>query len=240
LEADPALSSRCLTVISEQTTIDRLQRTFGFLGDRSSDMFSRLISYGSKISLSEGRHICDEGSACTHLALITQGSARVYKLGENGKEITLYRIGPGESCILTASCILSAQPFPAFAVTETPVEAVVVPASEVNRWLAESSAWREYIFGLVARRLANIINVVEEVVFRRMDQRIAAFLLKNTDNQSTTLQATHQEIASDLGTSREVVSRIIKDLESSSLIHASRGAIAIIDRDGLKRKSLPS
>jgi CRP/FNR family transcriptional regulator len=240
LGPDPTLSSHRLNVISEQTTIDRLQKTFSFLEDRSSDMFSRLIGSGSRISLSEGKPICDEGSACTHLSLITQGSARVYKLGENGKEITLYRIGPGESCVLTASCILSARPFPAFAVTETPVEAVVVPASEVNRWLADSSVWREYIFGLVAQRLANIINVIEEVVFRRMDQRIATYLLKNTDNQSTTLQATHQEIASDLGTSREVVSRILKDLESCSLIHSSRGAITIIDGDGLKLKSLPS
>ncbi|WXG52563.1 MAG: Crp/Fnr family transcriptional regulator [Candidatus Sedimenticola sp. (ex Thyasira tokunagai)] len=89
------------------------------------------------------------------MALVVEGSARVYKIGENGREITLYRVGFGESCILTASCILSGIPFPAFAVAETPVTAFVIPASKVRVWLAEWSAWREYVFSLVAQRLTN-------------------------------------------------------------------------------------
>ncbi|WP_078486100.1 Crp/Fnr family transcriptional regulator [Solemya velesiana gill symbiont] len=192
----------------------------------------------SVVELDKGYHICDEGSRCSHLTLVISGTARVYKLGENGREITLYRVDPGESCILTASCILSNQPFPAFAVSESPMEAALIPAPEVNQWLAYSEAWRQYVFGLISRRLSNIINVVEEVVFRRMDRRIADYLLKRVSNDEERLQITHQEIASDLGTSGEVVSRILKDLETSELIHTTRGTIEITDITGLENKTL--
>lgn len=186
--------------------------------------------------LKKGQYVCHEGSRCGQLAILLQGSARVYKLGENGKEITLYRVGPGESCILTASCILSQLPFPAIAVCETDVEAVVIPAGDVQRWLSASSTWRDYIFGLVATRLTNIINVVEDVAFRRMDRRIADYLYNNTDRSSQLLLATHQEIAFELGTSREVVSRILKEFELDGVIRVTRGSIELRDPASLERR----
>ncbi len=187
-------------------------------------------------NLPKGQHVCHEGSNCSHLAILLNGTARVYKLGENGKEITLYRVGPGESCILTASCILSHIPFPAFAICETDVEAAVVPASDVRRWLSESSAWQDYIFGLVATRLSNIINVVEDVVFRRMDKRIADHLCNRMDKTGHVLLVTHQEIASELGTSREVVSRILKEFELDGMIKVTRGSIELLDPEKLHQK----
>ena len=186
------------------------------------------------VSMPQGHAICQEGSACSHLAILVRGSVRIYKLGENGREITLYRIGPGESCVLTASCILSEIPFPAFAMAETPVEALIVPAETVRNWLALSAPWRDYVFGLVATRLSSIIHVVEDVVFRKMDQRIADYLLQRTaQGNQPRLQLTHQEIASDLGTSREVVSRLLKEFEHQGLVQVARGALEIVDAQGL-------
>ncbi|MEW8027492.1 MAG: Crp/Fnr family transcriptional regulator [Candidatus Thiodiazotropha sp.] len=181
--------------------------------------------------------ICQQGMHCSHLALVIEGTARVYMIGENGREITLYRIGPGESCILTASCIMSQKPFPAFAVSEQPIQALIISTSDVVRWSNQEQAWRDYLFQLISERLSNVISVVEEVAFRRVDRRLAKYLLQHTDNDSSRMQATHQSIASDLGTSREVVSRILKDFEQQGLISITRGAITLEDRHRLNSKS---
>ncbi len=218
-------------------TVAQLKLLFSFLNEAPERFVDAFFDSGNMVHLDKGSHVCLEGHECTHLALVVEGSARVYKLGENGREITLYRVGAGESCILTASCILSSRPFPAFAVAETPVSAFVIPAAKVREWLAEWSSWREYLFGLVAQRLSDVISVIEEVVFRRMDQRIADHLLKRLSTDGETVAATHQEIASDLGTSREVVSRILKDFESDRLIHITRGSLQINDLAGIRRRA---
>ncbi|MES9843499.1 MAG: Crp/Fnr family transcriptional regulator [Candidatus Sedimenticola sp. PURPLELP] len=227
-------------MITDQALREQLTGSFDFLSAADSEFHTRFMQVASFAHLNKGDHICDEGTGCSHLALVISGTARVYKLGENGREITLYRVGPGQSCILTASCILSNQPFPAFAVSESDLEAVVIPAAEVNNWLSDSDAWRQYVFGLVAQRLSNIISVVEEVVFQRMDRRIADYLINHSPKDGNTLRITHQEIASDLGTSREVVSRILKDLEALGLILITRGEITISNTPGLQLKASES
>lgn len=224
-------------MITDKARQQSLHEIFAFLEAGDDSLHERFMQSASLVKLEKDQYVCHEGRVCSHLALIIRGSAKVFKLGENGRQITLYRVGPGESCILTASCILSDQPFPACAVCETEIEAVVIPASEVRAWLTDSSAWRDYLFGLLSRRLSNIISVIEEVVFRRMDRRIAAYLCQNVSDPETPLHTTHQEIASDLGTSREVVSRILKDFDGSGLIHVGRGSISLLNRDGLTEKS---
>lgn len=174
---------------------------------------------------------------CSHLALVIEGMARVYKIGESGREITLYRIGPGESCILTASCIMNGKPFPAFAVCEQAIEALIVNTADVMRWADEAPAWRNYLFSLVNDRLSDVISIVEEIAFRRVDRRLATYLLQRTEATENRMQATHQAIASDLGTSREVVSRILKDFEQQKMISVARGKIRILNRLQLMEKS---
>ena len=218
----------------------RITAAFDFLRAGDEHLNQRFMKVASLGKLHKGQHVCQEGTSCSHLALLTDGSARVYKLGENGKEITLYRVTAGESCILTASCILNNLPFPAFAICETDVEAVLLPAHEVQEWLADSLAWRSYVFGLVAQRLSNVIDIVEEVVFRRMDRRIANHLSQRNLSSNDLLTITHQEIASDLGTSREVVSRILKDFENKDILRVTRGAIQILNPDSLLQKARES
>jgi len=178
-----------------------------------------------------------EGDQCATLPLVLSGQARVYKSGEQGREITLYRLESGESCILTASCILAAHAFPAFAVTETEVDAVVIPSAVFRGWLTKHEAWQTYVFGLLWQRLANVIAVVEEVTFRRMDARIAAFLVARAELSEGIVKTTHDAIADELGTAREVVSRILKDFEHDGWVSLSRGAIRIIDLKELGRKA---
>ncbi len=190
------------------------------------DLFDRLLASAAIVSLDAGQTVCHQGSQCTSLPLVLSGNARVFRLGESGREITLYRIGPGQSCVLTASCILNGVEFPAVAVCESAVEAAVVPVAEVLRWEGISAAWRSFLLSSVGSRLAEMIALVDEVVFRRMDQRLAEYLLEFADSAGE-LRHTHQQIAADLGSSREVVTRILRDFENRGILRTGRGVIEV-------------
>lgn len=184
-----------------------------------------------------GRDVFVEGDYIDAIALLLSGVVRVYKIGENGREITLYRFGLGESCVLTANAILSQASFPAIATVEQEAEAVLVPAGVFRQWVHRYELWRDLVFDLMSQRLASVLDVVDAVVFQRMDTRLAEFLLART-RSSDTLFITHQEIAAELGTAREVVSRILEDFSSRGLIESGRGQLSVRDRDGLYDRTL--
>ena len=188
------------------------------------------------VTLPKGHHVCMEGDQCGVLPVVISGQARVYKSSPEGREITLYRIDPGECCILTASCIIGDRAFPAFAVTETEVDAVVIPTADFRDWFGKYEPWRSYVFTMVLRRLAAVIEYVEEIAFRKLDERLAAYLLEQS-NEIGTLKRTHEQIASDLGSSREAVSRSLKDLEHEGLLQLSRGTINVVSTSGLHSRA---
>ena len=126
---------------------------------------------------------------------------RVYKIGETGKEITLYRFGHGESGIFTANAILSRKSFPAIATVEQEAEAVMIPAQVFRDWVKRFDLWREFVFDLLSDRLSTVLAVVDEVAFQRMDRRVASLLLAKSKTQHP-IKVTHQEIAAELGSSR--------------------------------------
>jgi CRP/FNR family transcriptional regulator len=183
-----------------------------------------------------GKDIFLEGDAVEAIALLLSGKVRVYKIGEQGREITLYSFGPGESCILTANAIMNQQTFPAVALVESEAEAIMVPAETFRDWMRRYEEWRNFLFDLLSQRLASVMGIVDEVVFHRMDARIAALLLRRTE-QGSVIQMTHQEIAAELGTSREVVSRILEGFDAAGLISSSRGQIEILDAAELEERA---
>jgi len=203
----------------------RFERLFPDLG-KDEPFLQSVLAMGQRASLPAGQHICLEGSNCSHLAFVLAGTGRVYKLSESGREITLYRVEAGECCILTLSCIISEKRFPAFAASESELEAIVVPAAVIQGWMDNSRSWRHYAWDLIATRLGDVISLVEEVTFRRMDERLNFYL-----NQEKTFplgektSITHQQIAAELGTSREVISRLLKDLEQQQIVDLGRGWI---------------
>jgi len=185
------------------------------------------------VSVPQGQFICLEGDQCQALPFVIEGSARIYKSSDSGREITLYRLGSGSSCILTASCILSTQPFPAFAVTETPVTAFMIPAAVFREWLARYAVWRDFTFTLLADRLAHVMTLVEEVAFERMDVRLGTYVLEATHSDSV-WATTHEAIAVELGSSREVISRLLKGWEHRGFVLLGRGIIRVQDADALR------
>ncbi len=178
-----------------------------------------------------------EGDKCENFSLLLSGSVKVYKNGESGREITLYRIAEGESCILTASCIISKTEFPAIAVVEKDTEVILIPSAFAKDWLNRYEVWRNYIFSLITKRFSSVLETIEEVAFRRVDSRIADFLLKSISPESSEIKITHHKIASEIGTSREVVSRILKDFELENLLELKRGSIQVKDKVCLKKIS---
>ncbi len=205
-----------------------LTDAFPQLNDAIQAVGDQFLQESQRVQLPVGQFVCMEGQACSHLALILSGTVRVYKSGETGREITLYRLSRGESCILTASCILNQRAFPAFAITETEVDGYVIPATTFHRWVDHYSPWQHYVFQLLSRRLESVIEVIEEVAFRRMDARLADYLLERAaQGGSDALNATHEMIAADLGSSREVVSRLLKDFEREGLVLLGRGRIQL-------------
>lgn len=225
-------------MISDTQQIKTLVQQFPFLQQAEEGFLERFFKQVQPVRLTEGTPICDQGMQCQHLALVVSGVARVFKLGESGREITLYRLGKGESCILTASCIVSGSPFPAFAVCEEPIEALTIHPKVVRQWTNEFPVWRDYLFSLISGRLGDVISVIEEIAFRRVDRRLADYLLQRASGDEQSIKATHQAIASDLGTSREVVSRILKDFEHQGLISVSRGQLQVTDAPALAGKTL--
>jgi CRP/FNR family transcriptional regulator len=184
-----------------------------------------------------GQDVFVEGDRVDNIALLLSGVVRVYKVGETGREITLYRFGLGQSCILTANAILSQKSFPAIATVEEDAEAVIVPAQIFRGWVNRYDLWREFVFELLSDRLATVMAVVDEVVFKRMDRRVAAVLL-NQARVRNPVRITHQEIAAELGSSREVISRILEDFSKEALIEAGRGTIEVLDLKGLEARSV--
>ncbi len=188
-------------------------------------------------SFSGGEFLAFEEDACEFMPLVARGSVRVYKSGQSGREITLYRIEEREGCVLTASCLLSERAFPAFAVVEgAGADLILVPAAAFRRWMHAHDFFRDYVFSIFAQRLAAVIETVSGVAFARVDARTAARLVNlRASSTGDVLDLTHQQLAADVGASREVVSRILKDFEHRGLVELSRHAVRIVDAEALRR-----
>lgn len=220
----------------EPATLAAAEAVFPFLRDLASPLRGEVSRVAQHVHLEAGTPICLEGDRCRLLPLVLRGAGRVYRVSETGRALTLYRIESGESCILTMSCVLSALPFPAFAEAETDVEALAVPANAFRAWFDASPAWRHYVFDMLARRFADVVELVGAVAFRRVDERLAAHLLGVKD-EAGRVARTHEALAADLGSSREVVSRVLKDFERDGLVGLGRGAVEVQDAGGLGQRA---
>jgi len=202
------------------------------------DLRRALMEAATVVHLEAGAYFLREGDSCAHFAIVVSGRMRVFKLAETGQEITLYHVGAGDICPLNVSCILADGPVPAMARIEEDVEAIIVPAATFRLWMAEHESLRAFVFQTFSNRLGEVMSVVEEGAFRRMDQRLALHLeglILEVGGARASVETTHAEIAADLGTAREVVSRLLKEFERLGAIRLSRGRIGRRDAAILRR-----
>ena len=215
---------------------DRIVRVLPILEHADPQLTREFQQAATLARIPAGRDVFIEGDGVDGIALLISGVVRVYKIGETGREITLYRFGLGESCILTANAILNQNDFPAIASVEQDAEAVMIPAEVFREWVSKFDLWRDFVFNLLSQRLASLIMIVDEVAFRRMDVRIAALLLSRSQTDNP-IHITHQEIASELGSSREVISRLLEDFAAQGIIRTGRGEVEVLDLNDLKARS---
>lgn len=186
-----------------------------------------LILQGRLQTLPEKSIIYGEGDNCSAIALVISGEIRVYKSNDAGRELTLYEIGPGDTCILNASCILAGIGYPANAITAAKTEVLLLPAGVFRQLLDTHSELQLYVYTMLSQRLTAIMALIEEIVFNRLDRRLFDYLVERSDNNI--VAKTHQNIANDLGTSREVVSRLLKDFALKGIVRGERNVIEILD-----------
>jgi CRP/FNR family transcriptional regulator len=217
--------------------LERIVRALPILKDADPRLRREFQETAFFTRIPKGHDVFIEGDQVNAIALLISGVVRVYKIGETGREITLYRFGNGESCILTANAILSQKNFPAVATVEQEAEAVMIPADTFRDWVRRHDLWREFVFELLSQRLSAVMAIVEEVAFRRMDARVAS-LLSERGQRSDLIHSTHQKIAAELGSSREVISRILEDFSAQGIVEVSRGSIKILDRQALQDRSV--
>lgn len=186
----------------------------------------------------KGTCFYNEGDECDAIALVLNGTIRVSKIGKNGREVNLYRVKEGETCILTISSILSSTPYPATATVEQDSEVIILPVGEFQSLMSKNADFQSYIYRILSERLLEVLTLVEEVMFRKIDERVIDFLLDNLEQDGDFLEITHDQLATELGTAREVISRIMKVLEREDSIALTRGKITVINRANLENKKL--
>lgn len=206
-------------------------RLFPCLAGLSGPMLVELERHALPLDFTAGQVLFDLGQACQALPLVLEGRIRVAKRSDTGREIRLYDVAPGEVCIVTLSCLLGADPYSATGVAESRGRALALPRPLFMRLLEAHPPFRERVFHQFAERLTTLMQLVEEVAFRKLDQRLAAWLLVHAPQ----VQRSHQAIADDLGSVREIVSRLLKQFEDQGWVRLGRERVEVIDPAALGR-----
>lgn len=196
----------------------------------------RLIRSSKVVELPDGSRLFGPGQAPESFLLLLDGTVRVQQVSENGREIVLYRVSAGETCALTTACLMGYEDYQAEAIAETDVRAVAIARSIFDDLIASSIEFRRFVFTAFSQRVTNLFRVIDEVAFGRIDARLAQRLLQLADPQGR-VEATHQQLASELGSAREVISRQLTEFQRRQWIKVLRGSVEINDEAALSRLS---
>ena len=173
-----------------------------------------------------------EGGACGAYVMRLAGQSRVYKMSASGREILLYRVHAGETCVITTTCLLGNSNYPASTIVEEPITDVIIPSSAFNQLMIDSKVFRTFVMTNYGALITDLIMLLDEVAFHSLDARLAKLLL---DSGSVTISRTHQLMADELGTAREVVSRQLKRFEQKNWVALGRGHVEISNRVALEK-----
>lgn len=195
----------------------------------SPEMRERLSTYGVAKNFKQEDVILNEDSYIKAIPIVLKGSLRVMRTDEDGREILLYYIKAGESCIMSFLGGIHHETSKVKAVAEEDVEVLLLPVDKVGVLLKDFPEWLDYIFKLYHKRFEELLEVVNAVAFKKVDERLLDFLHKKADNtKSKILAITHEQLANELGTARVVVSRLLKQLEINGTLKLGRNKITIL------------
>lgn len=190
------------------------------------ETLKRIDENASRVNVSAGSMVFEPGKSCENFLWLVSGQVRVQMIGRSGRQVTLYRIKPGQSCIMTTACIMSDEEYNAEAIVEEDAEALMIPRSLFLDLLGTSDAIRIAVFGSFGERMTTLMRFIEESTFTRLDHRLAQIILGlQTDGK---VKTTHEALSQELGTHREVVSRQLKEWERAGIVALGHGAIDIL------------
>ncbi|MGD9569175.1 MAG: Crp/Fnr family transcriptional regulator [Sedimentibacter sp.] len=194
-----------------------------------------VINNTNRVNYTKGEILHSADSECIGLILIQKGGLRVYILSEDGREVTLYRLAEGDSCVLSASCILNNITFDVVIDAETYTEVLLLNIGAYSILNNNNIYVENFSYKNTVDRFSDVMWAIEQILFMSFDKRLATFLIDETaKTKSSEINLTHEQIAKYLGSAREVVSRMLKSFESQGILKLSRGSISIIDKDKLK------
>ncbi|MDQ6992977.1 MAG: Crp/Fnr family transcriptional regulator [Mariprofundus sp.] len=205
--------------------------SFPELKENSDLAWRSLAAKAMRMQVKRGSVLFRDGDACNAYVLVISGSVRVQKIDPQGHEIVLYRVEEGQSCMLTTTCLLGNHHYPAEGVAETDVDIVSLPLGVFHEALSKSPQFMRFVMANIGNRISELMLLLEDVAFGRKDVRLAAFLLKHAAKRGNIVEMTHRQLAVELGTAREVVSRLIKDFERKGLVNLGRNRITILQLD---------
>jgi CRP/FNR family transcriptional regulator len=214
-----------------QTIKDRLKALYPAFEGMPEPLLQYTVDNSLVRTAPAGTVMFDEKNACQAFPMLLEGTIRVSKVAPNGRELQLYRVVPGESCILSTSCILGTVPYTARGIAETDVTVFAVTPQVFNRLLSEHEPFRSYVFTLFADRIVELMQLVEAVAFQKLDQRLATLLL----GKGKIIHATHQALADELGSVREIVSRLLKSFAEQGYVSLGREQIEIVNPQALRK-----
>jgi CRP/FNR family transcriptional regulator len=220
----------------EQEELTYIRSRFDFW-DKLSDLEKNMIENNIiKVSYNMGFNLHSTDSECLGVLLIKSGGLRVYILSEDGREVTLYRLSPGDICILSASCILNNITFDVHIDAESKTDAYLLNIGAFSKLSNQNVYVENFAYRNTIERFSDVMWAMEQILFMSFDKRLAIFLLDEiSKTNSTELHITQEQIAKYIGSAREVVSRMLKVFQSDGIIEQSRGIIQIIDKEKLRK-----
>jgi len=194
-------------------------------------VWCQALSKMNVVQVRQGDVLFHSGDGCHAYVLVISGSVRVQKMDPQGRKIVLYRVEAGQSCMLTTICLMGSGQYPAEGIAESDAQLAILPLDAFEHALAGSSGFRQFVMSSVGGRICDLMQLVEDVAFGRMDTRLSQLLMNRA--QQGELDCTHQLLAHELGTAREVVSRLLKDFERRGWVRLSRSKIVLCDMQAL-------
>lgn len=189
-------------------------------------------------TLGKGAVLHDGSADCAGLVLIKSGQLRAYILSEDGREITLYRLLDQDICLFSASCVMRSVQFEIMIAAEKESEVYIIPPYIFKKVMDESAPLANYVNELMATRFSEVMWLIEQIMWKSVDKRLAGFLLEeSTLENSDVLKLTHEAIANHLGTAREVVTRMLRYFQNEGLVKLTRGTVEVVDRDSMEQLS---
>jgi CRP/FNR family transcriptional regulator, anaerobic regulatory protein len=213
----------------DKITAQKLFSLFPVLQSLPPHLRFQLDRQAEYLTFPQGKTLFDSGTLCQAFPLLLSGSIRVVSISEQGRELLLYRLQPGELCIMSSSCMLGYSSYSATGVSESELGLMMLPTNLFNA-LLEYEPFRILIFSFFGERIRSLMQLVEEVAFHRLDQRLATLLLTKGEE----IRTTHQQLADELGSIRELVSRLLRRFEDQGIVSLQRERIQILDVDALR------